>query len=186
MGADETTAADRLRTLNKYHRTPLRGATAERAAPSPLPGAPANLGMLDYLDKTKAEIIQRAARDEQAARAADPDVHIAPRPAHAADMYEWMRSIPAIDQGIEDEREAFIYRQGLEHAIREGDTKVVRRHPCPACGCYTLFWRPSEHQAACLNRRCTTRDGMTRMWGLALIANRHILAQRSLKNSATS
>lgn len=186
MSAEHVTAADRLRTLDTYHRTPLRGAPTVRAAPSTLPGVPANLGMLDYLDKTKTEIIEQADRDERAARAADPHVHIPTRPAQTADMYAWMQSIPAIGQASEDAREEFIHRQALEHAIREGDIKVVRRHPCPGCGCYTLFWRPAEKRAACLNRRCTTRDGLTRMWPLADLASRHVLNQRMLKNSATS
>lgn len=186
MSADSVTAAERLRTLDTYHRTPIRGAASVRAAPASLPAVPLDLGMLDYLEKTTADLDRRADADAKAARVTNPTVRIAPRPANVADRYEWWESIPVSDEARELERTSFIYRQGLEHAIREGDTKVVRRHPCPACGCYTLFWRPMEKQAACLNRRCTDRNGMSRTWGLALIADRHILAQRSLTNSATS
>lgn len=187
MSADSVTAAERLRTLDTYHRTPIRGAQAVRAAPSSIPGTPVSIGMLDYLDRTGDEIDQLAARDEAAARAVDPTLLIAPKPAALAARYEWWESIPVPDQAREDDRARVIYRQGLEHAIREGDTKVVRKHPCPACGCYTLMWaRRGGNVAVCPNLRCVDADGMSHTWTLTQIADHHILAERMLKNRATS
>ncbi|MFC8207891.1 hypothetical protein [[Kitasatospora] papulosa] len=104
----------------------------------------------------------------------------------AADVYNWMRGRTAhLDDTQQSAREALIYRQGLEHAIAAGDTKVIRPHRCPACRTYGLFWREQAGHAACVNRHCVDEHGLSRTWSLERLAQQHI-ADRKLRAVGTT
>ncbi|MDX2999694.1 hypothetical protein [Streptomyces scabiei] len=92
-------------------------------------------------------------------------------------MRDHTRSLDAHRQAA---AETIVYRQTLEHAIAMGDHSVVRRHPCPACHCYGLFWRPLAGKAACANRKCPdpSGDGLARTWSLAHLAHLHVQARK--------
>lgn len=185
MGAEDDTAA-RLHLLATHHLEPARTDTGQRRATRTQAPLPVDVDMLDHLTASVTEIVTQARTDAVAAHAADPSVTVAPRPVDDADVYAWWRAIPVSDQERQDERERVIYRQGLEHAIRAGDVRVVRRHPCPACGCYGLFWEPSQQAAICVNTYCRDSEGLSRSWPLGHLAYLHVAAQKNLARTATS
>ncbi|MFD9721047.1 hypothetical protein [Streptomyces sp. NPDC059076] len=135
------------------------------------------LDILDYIVKAEGEVIEHT-------RAEAPTA--GPAPAAYEDILDWCREhTEELDEERQQARETLIYRQGLEHAIAMGDVTVVRRHPCPACGCWGLFWLASATRAVCVNRYCTNKAGLAHRWPLATLAHRHITAQKRLKSSAT-
>ncbi|ACX71091.1 malonate decarboxylase gamma subunit [Streptomyces phage ZL12] len=174
----DNTTEHRLRLLQAeftqhQRRGPGDGRTATRTE-SP---APVNLGVLDYMAAAVTEVIQHT---RAAAPTAEP--YNGPLPG----LYEWSRENTAsLDAGRQQARETLIYRQGLEHAIEMGDTTVVRKHPCPACGCWGLMWRPAVNQAACPNRYCIDDDGLSHAWPLKTLAHHHVAKRFGLKSSAT-
>lgn len=182
MLGDDTTE-QRLRLLkaeftqHQQHGPDPTGRTATRAeAPAPI-----DLGVLDYMAAAAAEI-------DQHMRTVDtpPSGEVRPRPADPADRYEWWRDNTAhLDERRRAAREAIIYRQGLEHAIRMGDTTVIRKHPCPECGCWGLYWRENSGKAVCVNQFCVDDDGLAHTWPLAHLAQQHIARQESLRTRAT-
>lgn len=180
MLGDDTTAERRLRLLQAeftqhQRRGPGDGRTATRTE-SP---APLNLAVIDRIHAAVHEVIEHT-------RTADRSHPAGPAPADAARVYDWAREHTAhLDTEHQQARETLIYRQGLEHAITMGDTTVVRRHPCPGCGCWGLAWRPAVQRAACPNRYCLDDDGLSRSWPLATLAHRHVARQFATKSSAT-
>jgi hypothetical protein len=183
---DDSTAARRLRLLQRELLDPERqverihtncGArccTSPRAAH---PGSPLNIAAVDYFGAAVQEVVSHT-------RAAVPEA--GPLPAEAADIYGWMREHTAhLDDHRQTAGEQIVYRQSLEHAIAMGDDKVVRRHPCPACGCYGLFWQQARRAAVCVNHLCTDDDGVSRAWPLKRLAREHIASQKMLKKRAT-
>lgn len=179
MLGDDTTAENRLRLLQaeftQHAKTgPGDGRTATRTE-SP---APLNLAVIEHVRNAVREV-------EKHTREA---VHgpTRPTPADAARVYDWARENTAhLDAERQQARETLIYRQGLQHAIEMGDTSVIRKHPCPACGCWGLLWRAAAHRAACVNRYCVDDDGLSHTWPLKTLAHHHIARQFATKSSAT-
>lgn len=176
--ADAATAASRLQLLEQEFTTPRRhpGDTGARTRPTHAP-APLDLGILDHMQAAVAEVVTHT-------RAAAP--HAAPPPARAAAVYDWMRQHTAhLAPERQDAAAAIVYRQSLEHALAMGDESVVRRQPCPDCGCWGLFWRPAARRAACVNRHCADEDGRARTFTLAHLAQQHIATRETAARRAT-
>lgn len=174
---DESTAARRLRLLQREFTQPERRGRAERGSAPVHPSTPLNIRVYDYIGAKVAEV-------EEHTKAEAPDA--GPLPADVSRIYDWARaSTPDLDPGRLTVREAMIYRQGLEHAIEMGDVKVVRPHPCPKCRCYGLLWQSARQRAVCVNRHCTDANGLAHAWDLARLAREHVAAKNMLKSSAT-
>ncbi|MFM9373319.1 hypothetical protein [Streptomyces sp. Da 82-17] len=171
-------AASQLRLLAQHFtQYPVTGRTGTRRATAATPGTPLNLTVVDHIRASVAEV-------EQHTRAAAPEA--GPLPAEAAAVYEWCRSHTAhADETVRRRRDTLIYRQQLEHAIRLGDTTVVRRHRCPGCGTVGLHWRQAMQRAVCRNQRCRAADGGVSAWTLAHLAHEHIEAQEVRVRRAT-
>ncbi|MEU6016928.1 hypothetical protein ABZ826_23625 [Streptomyces sp. NPDC047515] len=180
MGDDTT--AQRLRLLQAEFVQPTRSGPGDgRKATQVEAPAPLNIGIVDRMAAAAAEI-------DDHMRAVEPPAHTParPRPANPADRYEWWRHGTAhLAPQLQDAREQVIYRQGLEYDLAMGDTSFIRRHPCPGCGCWGLFWREAQQAAVCVNHYCVDDDGLSRTWSLAHLAQQHIARQKSLKISAT-
>ncbi|MFB7222392.1 hypothetical protein [Streptomyces sp. NPDC056227] len=179
MGADDTTA-QRLRLLQaEFLEHPRSGPGDGRSSrPSHSP-APLNLGVVDRIRAAVYEI-------EEHTRASDWAAAAGPLPADPAGVYDWARQHTAhLEPERQQAREAIIYRQGLEHAIAAGDTTVVRKHPCPECGCWGLYWREAAQRAVCVNRFCVDDNGMGRTWELKRLAHDHIARKEVVAHRAT-
>lgn len=176
----DNTTEQRLRLLQaEFTQHERRGPGDGRTATRTTSPAPLNLNVIDRIQAAVAEVVEHT-------RAADWTHPAGPTPADATRVYDWARQHTAhLDLERQQARETLIYRQGLEHAITMGDTTVVRKHPCPGCGCWGLMWRPAVQRAACPSRYCTDDDGLSRSWPLATLAHRHIARQLGLKSSAT-
>ncbi|PVC80565.1 hypothetical protein DBP19_36115 [Streptomyces sp. CS090A] len=174
----DNTTEHRLRLLQaEFTQFERRGPGDGRTATRTESPAPVNLGVLDYLTAATTEVVEHT-------RAAAPDAQ--PFAGPLPDLYEWSRQATAdLDTGRQQARETLIYRQGLEHALEMGDSTVIRKHPCPGCGCWGLMWRPAVQRAACPNRYCIDDDGLSRTWELKTLAHHHIAEQLALKASAT-
>jgi hypothetical protein len=171
---DDDSAANRLRLLQKAFLQPGRTSGDVRVSRTTTPSAPVRLDMVDHIQASVSEI-------EEHIRAEAPDAGA--RPAAADRVYEWARQRTRhLDPQRQLVREAVIYRQSLEHAIAMGDHSVVRKHSCPGCGTWGLFWQPGLRKAVCVNRYCTDDLGRSRSWPLAYLAHRHVVAQAELKN----
>lgn len=142
---------------------------------------PVDLDVVDHMTRAVHEVIA------QTRTLAGPEA--GPAPSDAAAVYGWMRdNTRTLDDQRRQAAEATVYRQTLEHALAMGDESVVRRHPCPACGCYGLFWRAATRRAVCVNRRCAEEEtlGQSRTWPLNHLAYLHIQARKeSSLRSAT-
>ncbi|WP_327335168.1 hypothetical protein OG582_40445 (plasmid) [Streptomyces anulatus] len=178
MLGDDTTAERRLRLLQaEFTQHERRGPGDGRTATRTESPAPVSVGVLDYINAAATEVIQHT-------RAAAPEAE--PYAGPLPGLYEWAREkTDSLDAGRQQARETLIYRQGLEHAIEMGETGVIRKHPCPACGCWGLLWRPAAHRAACVNRYCVDDDGLSHAWPLKTLAHHHIARQFATKSSAT-
>ncbi|MFF2731735.1 hypothetical protein ACFVS9_27990 [Streptomyces sp. NPDC058008] len=179
MPGDDDTTGRRLRLLaaeftQHQRRSPdPTGRTATQAEPP----APINLGTLDYMRAAVAEV-------EQHTRAADPAA--GPYRGSVDRVYEWARERTAdLDEERQQAREALIYRQGLEHAIAMGDTAVIRKHPCPQCRCFGLYWRDESGKASCVNHYCVDDDGVSHSWTLQQLAHHYIASKSALSVRAT-
>lgn len=178
MGTEDgDTAAARLRQLHEHLQHPVTG-RAERAAPSPRPGAPVNLDVIDHISRCVTEVVEHT-------RAANPDA--GPLPARVEAVYQWCRENTKYADGVVPQRTATIeYRHRLEHAVRAGDGKIVRPHRCPSCGTLGLHWQAAIQRAMCLNIHCAKRNGGThRTWTLAKLAHEHVAAETMLRDCAT-
>lgn len=175
---DDTTAARRLRLLQaELHQPQRRGPDAGRVTGTAEPTAPIHLGVLDHIRASVSEV-------ERYTRAEAPKA--GPLPPEAGAVYDWMREHTAhLDEQRRQAREALIYRQGLEHAIRAGNVSVVRRHPCPACGTLGLFWRAAAQRAACVNRYCLDHNSLSHSWTLAYLAQQHVARKERASRRAT-
>lgn len=175
---DSEEAASHLRLLDThFHEHPQHG-PAERRTTSATPGTPLNLGIVDYIDRCVAEVVDHARTEAPAP--------VGPLPASAAGIYDWYLEHTA-DAGPEVhlQRDIIIKRQQLEHAITLGDTDAVCKHPCPACGTWGLEWSAYTHRAMCINGRCRDRHGMGRTWTLGRLATQHVLEQENQARCAT-
>ncbi|MFJ9988611.1 hypothetical protein ACIQUD_32140 [Streptomyces globisporus] len=180
MLGDDNTTEHRLRLLQaEFTQHERRGPGDGRTATRTTSPAPLNINVLDRINAAVNEVVEHT-------RAADWSTPAGPAPTDASRVYDWARQHTAhLDEGHQQARETLIYRQGLEHAIELGDTSVVRKHPCPGCGCYGLAWRPARQRAACPNRYCLDDDGLSRSWQLATLAHHHVARQFATKSSAT-
>lgn len=149
------------------------GRTATRTeAPTPV-----DLGTLDYMAAAAAEVVKHT---QAAAPGTGP--YEGPLPG----LYDWAREHTAdLDDERQQAREAMIYRQGLEHAIAMGDTSIVCKHPCPACGCYGLQWAAEKWRAVCTNGYCQDDSGLTYRWQLKQLAREYVAAKSALHSRAT-
>ena len=179
MGADETaTAAARLRLLR----------AGTHAPPSPGPGPrsrnrtsesrpPVDVAVIDHIAATYREVI---AHTREIAPAAGP------APADEAAAYEWLAAnTPHVSAEQQQARDAMILRHSLEHALALGDKAVIRRIPCPACHCWSLFWRRTSHVAVCVNRDCRDRHGQPSTWVLRQLAADRVAAKVARSRTAT-
>jgi predicted RNase H-like nuclease len=178
MGEDnDSTTAQRLKLLELYVVPGRQGPAAARSAPTVKATAAARVDIMDHMAAAVDEVITHT-------RAAAP--HAGDIPRERANIYDWYREHTAVaDADVQRGREILIYRQGLEHAIAMGDTKVVRTHPCRACGCVGLFWDRVTRKAVCVNQRCTSPKGLTNTWSLSDLAEDHIRRQETRKLRAT-
>jgi len=151
MGQDAAAAAAqslRLLSSDDLRHIPAQGPQPRRATPSS-PGAPVNLGLLDYLTSQKREVIDHT-------RAVTGD--LIPAPAEPGDIYDWyIHHTGDADADEKDHRDYVIARHTLEHAIRLGDTGIVCKEPCPTCGRWGLMW--TGQAATCSHKDCRTPDG---------------------------
>ncbi|GHB15248.1 hypothetical protein GCM10018777_55640 [Streptomyces albogriseolus] len=179
MGQDTATAAAKaLRLLNSVdlRQQPARGPQERRAA-STTPGTPLNLGIVDYLARTVAEVADHA-------RQVQPDA--GPMPQHLEGIYDWyLEHTGSADEAEALYRDLLIERHRLEHAVRLGETDVVRKEFCPRCGTLGLMWEMRGNRARCTNRRCRTPDGMTSSWTLARLAAQKIQRTEIWRRNAT-
>lgn len=174
---DAATAAAGLRLIQEEFLTRARrGDTGGRTATTTTSQAPIDLTTVDYLRAHVDEVIAHA-------RTLTADARPAP---HNANAYDWMRRQTAhLDRERRLAGETLVYRHTLEHALKTGEESVIRRHSCPGCGCWGLFWNQAASRASCVNRRCTTKTGHPSTWTLAQIAHHHITARESTARRAT-
>ncbi|MEU9947028.1 hypothetical protein [Streptomyces sp. NPDC047939] len=180
MLGDDTTA-QRLRLLQaEFTQHVKTGPPGDgRSATKTEAPAPIDLGVVDRIRAAVYEV-------ETHTRAADWTAAAGPVPADPAAVYDWARQHTAhLDEGRQQAREAIIYRQGLEHALAMGNTTVIRKHPCPECGCWGLYWRAAANRAVCVNHYCTDDNGVANTWSLARLARQHVAAKESSSRRAT-
>ncbi|MFF1358709.1 hypothetical protein [Streptomyces sp. NPDC058297] len=181
MGYDTTTAAAtaaaRMALLEEFFlEQPINSRPGNsRRATATTPSAPVNLGTVDHIRRSVYDL-------EQHTRAAAPDA--GPLPARPSAAYDWvMQHTEHAPETVQRRRDVLIYKQQLEHAIRLGETGVVRRHRCPGCGTVGLHWRAGS--VRCRNRRCRTPDGLGSTWTLSQIATQYIADQEKRRRRAT-
>ncbi|WP_329376200.1 hypothetical protein [Streptomyces sp. NBC_01483] len=178
MGSDTEDAASSLHLLATHYREHPQTGPSERRAPSVNPGAPLNLGILDRLEQCVDEVVEHAR--------ADAGDSLGPLPPRVRDVYDWWTDSTAdASPEVRLRRDIVIYRQGLENAIRLGEHKRIRTHPCPGCHTWGLQWEPHRQKALCLNRKCRDRNGMARTWSLARLATQYVTEQESRISRAT-
>lgn len=175
--AASATTALRLLSNPDLRQQPATGPTTRRATPS-TPGTPLNVGLVDYLDEHRGEVVGHV-------RSLTPgqDVHL---PAQDEDFYAWYIAqtghAGANDQAF---RDMVIERHALEHAIALGETEAVCKHPCPSCGCWGLMWDEDTGKAKCTQPRCRTPEGLSPRWTLARLAAQKIQRTEIWRRSAT-
>ena len=158
-----STAGSRLRALQQELAQPIarRGDGQPGRATAVHGPAPLDLGLMDYLDRHVAEAAT-------VTRQLAPDAGQAPR---TAEVYAWMEEQTAhLDAERALVRDAMVYRHNLALAIAAGDDAVVRREPCPGCGCWGTTWNAATRRAMCPVRSCTDKRGRPSTWSLAQLA----------------
>jgi hypothetical protein len=177
LGHDDT-AAQRIRLLQDEFTQPVRSGPGDGRSSRPTHApAPINLGVVDRIRAAVYEV-------ETHTRAITPGA--GPFTGPVERLYDYYREHTAdADELHQQAREARIYRQDLEHAIAMGDTTVVRKHPCPQCGCWGLYWREAAQRAVCVNHYCTDDNGVSNMWELKRLAHDHIARKESVVRRAT-
>lgn len=167
-GADDTTvtAERRMRLIRNEFTTRARSTDPGPRTRAPHSPSPIDLDILDHVTRSVAEIVTHT-------RAVAPDA--GPAPADAAKVYAWMRDHTAhLDETRQRVRDTLVFRQSLEHAVRMGDEKAIRRERCPGCECWGLFWRAAAKRAVCVNRYCVDDMGRPSVWTLAQLAQHHM------------
>lgn len=179
MGHNATTAAAKaLRLLNSPDlRHPAARGPQVRRSPSTTPSAPLDLGIVDHMTRTVADI-------------ADHTMHVNPQagplPARVEDIYDWyIANTGDADEAERRYRDALIELHRLEHAVRLGEVDEVCKHPCPRCGCWGVMWPPGGSRAECTNRRCRTPDGMSSTWTLEQLAAQKVQRTEIWRRNAT-
>jgi hypothetical protein len=171
-------AARALRLLNSDDlRHHPRTAPAERSTPSTTPGAPLNLGIVDYLTQTRTDVVDHV-------RAVVPDP--TPVPAQVDAIYDWyVEQTAGTDEAEQAYRDTLIARQALEHSVRLGNHTVVCEHPCPRCGRWGLMWDEATGRAFCSHGRCRTPAGLASTWTLGRLAAQQIQRTEIWRRNAT-
>ncbi len=171
-------AAAQLAALSRYFvEHPVTSRTSGARPTRTVAGAPLNLAVVDHIQASVHEVADHV-------RAHTPDA--GPLPAEAAAVYEWAREhTEHADETVKRRHDVMVYRQHLEHAIRLGDDRIVRKHPCPGCGCYGLHWHAPTSKAVCRNRRCRTPQGRAQVWNLSFLAHEYIESQEKRATCAT-
>lgn len=167
---EDDSAAQRLAVLAEYFRErPVTGPAGHSyisSAPrgtSTAPAAPANLTVVDHISASVQELVDYT-------REANPDADELPE--RVQDAYRWcVENTYHAPEDVQLRRDTIIYRQRLEHAITEGEYKIVRPIRCPACHTFGLMWKQALGTVVCTNGRCLTKDGRTRRWTLAALAH---------------
>lgn len=176
-GADDT-AAQRLRLLQQEFVQPTRSGPGDGRS-SRITESP-SLVNLSVVDRIRAAVYEVEHHTRTVAPDADPFTGPAER------VYDYCRQHTAhLETEQQNASEAIIYRQELEHAIAAGDTTVVRKHPCPGCGCWGLYWREAAQRAVCVNRFCVDDNGLSRTWELKQLAHDHIAQKSAVASRAT-
>ncbi|MGW2725538.1 hypothetical protein [Streptomyces sp. NPDC001492] len=171
-------AASALRLLNSedLRQHPQHGPTERRTA-STTPGAPLNLGVIDYLAKTVAEIV-----DQTTTITPQPK----PLPERIEDLYDWSLDNTADADDIQRSyRDTMFEAHRLEHLVRLGETDEVCKHPCPRCGRWGLMWDERGKRAQCSHAKCRTPDGLTSSWTLERLAAQKVRRTEIWRMSAT-
>ncbi|MFF7335370.1 hypothetical protein [Streptomyces sp. NPDC008150] len=179
MGINQADAAARaLRMLDHPDmRIPGRRPSDGIRTTGSTPAAPLDISLVDYLSTQVDEMIEhtRAAVDTTT-----------PVPARPHQVYDWaLKNTEGASHAVQVERDILIERQGLEHAIRLGDINVVRRHPCPACGSWSLMWDTSSTKARCTDRGCKDDRGLASTWTLGRLAAQKIRGTEIWRRNAT-
>ncbi|MFF8840550.1 hypothetical protein [Streptomyces sp. NPDC015130] len=177
---DTLNPAERLRLLQDEYLVPGAGQRAERVSKSTEPGTPIRLAVFDHMRESVGEVVALAAsmRENQAPSTAPP--------AKADSIYRWLvEETDHLDAARQQARDVVIYRQGLEHAIVMGDSKVIRRHSCPNCVTWGLIWDRVHEEVVCLNRHCADDDGQHTTWTLKQLAEDHIARRNNRAARAT-
>ena len=181
-GEDDNETANRLRILNRHFREhPVTGPEGHSVtgptsrATAVAHGLPYPAQIVEQIDRSVAEVAAHTRTVNPAA---------GPLPARVEAVYDWYREHTANAPAAEQQRrDTILYRQGLEHAIAMGDTKVIRPHRCPGCRTFGLMWIAEAQRAVCTNSRCTTKTGLSSSWTLAKLAYEHVAAQYKAENS---
>lgn len=171
--SEAATAAKRMQELHTSFLTPGRrpDPTGVRASPAEAP-APLSLGVLDHITDAVAELTA-------CVTAIAPTAGPAPAVPHEA--YRW--AIEATQHAAvyqQRARDALVYRQSLDHALLIDGDLAIRRHTCPRCATYSLFWRAGERRAMCTHSRCVSKDGTASRWTTAQIARHHIQVREEI------
>jgi hypothetical protein len=172
------TAAKRLRHLHEYYlKHPVTGPTPRRP-PTIEASAPLNLATLSHIQTSVREVTELT-------RAANPDA--GPAPSRPEAVYDWCRQqTEHADETTQQRLEAIEYRHYLEHAIRAGDKKVIRKHRCPECRTWGLMWDATSQRALCTNTECVDSDGCSTTVTLARLAYEHVTARKNLRQARTT
>lgn len=176
MGDESTdSAAARLRELNTYFRThPVTG-PVEGRSPNATASVPVSLAVVDHIRACVREVVDHTL-------AANPKA--GPVPAEVEAVYAWCReNTRESDETVQLRREIIEYRQGLEHALRAGDDKVIPPHRCPECRTFGLRWVVDQQAALCTNPDCVDRDGFSHTFALARLAFEHVTARKNLRQA---
>ncbi|MEV5915793.1 hypothetical protein AB0M00_43790 [Streptomyces chartreusis] len=179
MGQDTAAAAaSALRLLNtpELRHHPQHG-PQERRAPTSVPAAPVNLGLIDYLEARKREVIDHART---------VTTRTEPLPLDDSDLYAWyLRATIGAAEADRRHRDFILARHALEHAIRLGNYNAVRPHPCPTCGGWGLFWDERGNRARCSDLDCRTPDGLASSFTLDRLAAQQVGQTEIWRSSAT-
>jgi hypothetical protein len=169
----DDTAASRLRHLNTYFREhPVTGPAEGHTTPV-TSAAPMSIATLDHIRASVREVVDTTLE-------ANP--HAGPLPASVDAVYEWCRqNTRHADETVRLRVEIVEFRQRLEHAIRAGDTKVVRPLRCPQCRTWGLMWAREYQAAVCTNTECVDRDGCSNSFTLARLAHHHVTSRKNLR-----
>ncbi|MFE7547019.1 hypothetical protein [Streptomyces gardneri] len=173
--------AERLRLIHTHFLAPGGGGPrAERVARSTEPAAALRLEVYDHMRDTvtEAAALAKSLCDDQ-------EPYEQP-PAAVERVYEWLvAETDHLDERKQRNRDAVIYRQGLQHAILMGEADIIRRHPCPECVTWGLVWDRHREQVVCWNRHCADDDGQPTTWTLAQLAEDHIARKNRRAARAT-
>ena len=142
------------------------------------PVLPVNFGMQDHIQASVREVIDETL-------AVNPDAGL---PDRLLGVYEWcIANTEDAPEGNQLRRDAVIYRQHLEHAIRLGNRSVIRPIRCPACRTLGLFWEPELGRALCTNKKhCRTKDGTSSTWSLGRLAWAKVMEQQKMRQASAT